>query len=172
MNKTLEIKLRDFATKYKFKIKNENWQGIQEGQRHEIEEGLVSLFEGHGKTAYAETGTEPCEYLPGLVKSILQLLGITEWLLEEVGSEDEWETAKVTLNHSSGERYQFIVAGVDGSDWVPSDLFIKMQNFSKAKCEKTLMTFFSDDPYLMLALPHEAAIELGTIIDEYAEPYV
>lgn len=128
MIKTLEIKLRHFATKYQFRIKNESWQYIQEGQRHEIEEGLISLFEDHGEIAYAETGTEPCEYLPDLVNSILHLLGTTEWHLEDVDSEDEWETSKVKLIHSSGERYQFIVSGVDGSDWVPSDLFIKKKH--------------------------------------------
>ncbi len=171
MSKTLEVRLHNFAEKYQFDIQYKCWSLIQEGQRHEIEDSLFSLFNGYGQTGYVETGTEPSEYLPDIISTILHLLGAIDWQLKAINSSDEWVTVQVDLVHSSGELYQFIVEEVDASDWISPDIFFKMQDFSKARLDKTLMIFFSDDPYRMLALPHKAAIELGAIIDECSEPY-
>lgn len=170
MNKPLKNRLSNFVAKYNFQISDECWSLIQEGQRHEIEDGLFSVFNTYGTVGYSETGTSPSEYLPSIINEILQLLEVKDWELLELDSCDEWMTAQVELIHSSDQRYQFTIQEVDDSDWVPSDIFNKMQIFSRAKCNKSFVTFFSDDPYRMLTLPHEAALEIESIIDECSEP--
>jgi hypothetical protein len=170
MNHSLKNALAQFANKYQFAIDDKHWSYLQEGQRHEIEEGLFSVFDSYGTVAYAETGATPCEYLPDLIDTILNLLD-ENWQVEDVDSGDEWQTALVELVSSANDEYQFVIDDVNDSDWVPADLFIKLRAFSKAKCNKTFMTFFSDDPYLILALPHQAADELESIIEQFSEPY-
>lgn len=171
MKKSLREELVDFTRCHGFTIDDEHWNYLQEGQRHEIHDGLFSVFEGFGAVAYAEAGTGPYEYLPDLIKTMLYLLDIKGWVLDDVDSEDQWQTAQVELIHSSGEIYQFVIDEVEDSDWVPMDIFKKMEEFAKEKCDKTIVIFFSDDPYRMLALPFDAAEELEAIILRHAEPY-
>jgi hypothetical protein len=168
---SLENTLREWVKQYELTVNADAFEGIYAGQSHEIEDSLFSLFCEHGSMQYAEMGTSPSEYLPSLISDYLGLLSAETWKLSGVTSNDRWETAQVELSHINGDKFQFNLDEVNDSDWVPADLAPKMQKFSAEKADQTLMTFYSDDPYVIVALQHEAAKELEVIIDEYAEPY-
>lgn len=168
---SLENALRKWAKQYELAVNEDAFEGFYIGQQHEIEDGLFSLFCEHGSMQYAEMGTSPSEYLPSLIRDYLDLLSADTWRVSSVKSNDGWETAQVDLCHSNGDAYRFKLDEVNDSDWVPADLAPKMQFFSAEKADQTLMTFYSDDPYVIVRLPHDAAKELDAIIDEYAEPY-
>jgi hypothetical protein len=168
MDSTFLEQVKFFTKKFSLKIiENE----LLEGQRHEIEDGICSALKENGLVRFAETGAPPPEYLPSVINDYLDMIEGKTWSINNVTTLNTWQTANVILKHKGGEDYSFTINNIDGADWVPYDLSVKMNEFSKTKCDKTLITFFSDDPYLILALPHEAAEELEGIIEQYSVPY-
>lgn len=168
---SLENDLRKWVKHYALTVNEDAFEGLYAGQRHEIEEGLFSLFCEHGSMQNAEMGTSPAEYLPSVIGDYLDLLPADTWKLASVTSKDGWETAQVELCHSNGDTYYFNVDDVSNSDWVPADLPSKMRKFSEDKADHTLIAFHSDDPYVIVALPKQAAAELLEIIEAHHEPY-
>lgn len=163
--------LKAFTQQHSIPVPEAHWEYFQEGQRHEIEEGLFSIFSHLGEVIYRETGEFPNNYMPDVIDIILQVLKETEWSVDDVYSEDDWETAIVELVHTSGKPYQFTVEGVDNSDWIPPQLITKLQAFSHSECTQSLVTFYSDDPFRVIGLPHEVARDLEALIQHHAQPY-
>jgi len=168
---TLEAALREFTQKHAISIPEQQWEFIQEGQQHEIEDGLYQIFEGYGIEGMGETGTSAEEYMPSIILGSLELLDCHEWALQELSSDNAWMTANVVLAHENGTEHQFTIDDVNDSDWVAFDVFTKLNRFAKQYSENALVTFCSDDPFRVISLPHAIAAELKTIIDEFAEPY-
>lgn len=167
MSSDLISSLENFFKQYNFNIDREGAEIHEDMAPYELEEALFYLFNKHGVVGYAETGTTPCIYLPSIIETILQLLAVSDWKLSSVDSDDEWQTADVSLQHDSGKTYSFTVLDIDNSDWVPGDIFVKMQCFSEKYCANTFRVFFSDDPYRLVAMPNEAAAELEEIISTF-----
>lgn len=140
---------------------------LVEGSRSEIEEGLSIALQKNGIVLYSETGASPSEYLPCVIEDYLNLLGDKLWSIESVTSSDSWETADITIKTHDNDSYAFSVKNVNNCDWVPHDLSVKLYEFSKKKSNRILLTLFGDDPYLVLALEHESAKELESIIERY-----
>jgi hypothetical protein len=168
---TFENALREWVKLYQLTVNEESLDAFYPSERHIIEESLFSLFYEIGTVQYAETGAPPKEYLPSVVNDYLTLLTDKSWQFNCINSNDGWETAEIELLHQSGETYQFHLIDVNNSDWVSGDIALKMQEFSAAKAEQTLLTFYSDDPYVIIRLPHQAAIDLDNLIDKFFEPY-
>ena len=164
-----EQRIRSFCSEYNLSVDGECLNNAEVTYRYEMEELLFSAFQEVGSVSYAETGTSPAEYLPDVVGMYLSLLDQPQWDIESLTSEDGWDTASVILKNNEGSTNQFTINGIENSDWVPGDLSNKMRLFSKKYADKTLITFFSDDPYLVLALPHVVAEELELIIDEFSQ---
>lgn len=171
MNISFAEALQKWANENGFILDDKDWSGIQIGQRHEIEDALVELFDGYGESFAIETGLGPHEYLPNVVEVILASLSPKEWALEDVYSEDDWDTAIVEMIHCQGDDYQFKVNEVCDSDWIPSNLFSQMGDFSKSQCNKTVVTFYGAEAYRVLMVVHKQANSLEAIISRYAEPY-
>lgn len=147
------------------------WQYLQEGQRHEIEEGLYSVFEDVGVEGFMETGTAPDEYLPAIISTALQLLQVNDWSLGSVSSSDDWITADVSLEHMSDQVYEFTIHDNDDSDWLSFDVFTQLNQFARTHADLSLLTICSDDPYRVLTVPHQGLEEFEKIMQAYAVPY-
>jgi hypothetical protein len=74
MDNTLSSELQEFTKRNGIKLGEKYWSCLQEGQRHEIEEGLFSVFESYGEVIYRETGTDPNAYIPDIVALMLHVL--------------------------------------------------------------------------------------------------
>jgi hypothetical protein len=94
-----------------------------------------------------------------------------DWRVLSVSSNDGWKTADVKLESSAGEFYSFRIENVGNQDWVPVDVFAKVNTFAKKNANYSLSVFYSDDPYRVLPLPHDAFNELEAIIERYTNPY-
>lgn len=163
-------KIKSWASNNGFEIANNIC--FEKDLAYMISESLCWGFEKYGLIQYAETGTNPAEYLPSVIREYLSQLGNECWQLDKVSSADQWESADVILsNKETGKKYAFTLLEVNNSDWVSGDLSAKMKKISQEKIEQALLTFYSDDPYLVVAIPKAAAQELESIIDQYTKPY-
>jgi hypothetical protein len=163
--------LQHFCEKYSIKILEENWQYVDEGQAHELSDSMYSLFEGTSFEDVLETGMPPSDFLPELVEGLVGMVQAEDWKVRCVESDDEWSTANVKIESSAGEVYSFRIEDVDNQDWVPVDVFDKVNTFAKKNANYSLSVFYSDDPYRVLPLPHDAFNELEAIIERYTNPY-
>ena len=94
-----------------------------------------------------------------------------EWKVIDVMSEDDWSTSDVDLESSSGATYSFKIKDVNDEDWVPVDIFDKVNAFAKQHGNCSVSVFFSDDPYRVIALDHEAVEILDAIVEKHTTPY-
>jgi hypothetical protein len=162
----------NFKSEIKVFSKNQslivNEDALIEGEytRYELEDSLFLALNENGLVQYCETGTSPAEYLPSVIEDCVALLAEEPWSITSLTTADNWQTAKVVLS-CNDDNYSFTINHINNCDWLPADLSEKLYEFSKVKANQRLMTFFSDDPYLVLALSHEASKELESIIDRY-----
>jgi hypothetical protein len=129
--------------------------------------GLIASEE----TYEMEMGDSPENYLEDCVDDGLELLPRKPWKVKSVTSEDDWQTAQVSLIHTDGDTYNYKIKDVEDSDWISSGFFEELEKFSKNKCELTIIQLPMDAFYKMAAVPHQAAIELDALVDKYAESY-
>ena len=163
--------LMNFCERYSINVSNDNWEYVHPGQAHEISESLFSLFEGVGVDDVSETGCPPSDFLPSMVDELIEMVEAPEWKVIDVRSEDNWNTSDVDLESSSGATYSFKIKDVNDEDWVPVDIFDKVNAFAKQHGKYSVSVFFSDDPYRVIALDHEAAEILDAIVEKHTTPY-
>jgi hypothetical protein len=161
-----------FCKLHSINVTEEYVQYLHPAQAHQISECLYSLFDGLGFEDTLETGMPPSDFLPSLIEHLLALIEPENaWRVENVSSVDNWDSADIELKSSTGETYRFRVKGVDDSDWVPVDLFDKINGFAKKYAKYSLAVFFSDDPYRVIPFTHDAFNELESIIERHTEAY-
>ena len=160
-----EQDVRNFAQRYNYQLPKE--AHFEPGDKSLVHESLFTAFESLGYVEYSEQGCGPGSYLWDLVDVYLQQIPDNPWKVQDCDSDDGWMTAKVDLVKTSGETYSFVLEDVYDSDWVPAHLPAEMRKFSKENCDKTLVTFFGDDPFVIVAMPHQAAEEIYALIRKH-----
>jgi|TARA_B100000965_G_scaffold378187_2_gene372828 hypothetical protein len=158
--------LYKFALRYGYQISDSDHS--EPSNTSLVHAHLFDAFELLGHVEYSEQGCGPANYLWELIDVYLQQIPGNSWKVYDCDSDDGWMTAKVELVSSDGETYQFVLEDIFDSDWVPAQLPAKMRAFSKENCDKTLVTFFGDDPFVILAMPHNAAEEIYSLIRKHA----
>ena len=148
--------LMSFCEQYSINVSKDNWEYVHSGQAHVISESLFNLFEGVGVDDVSETGCPPSDFLPSMVAELIEMVDAPEWKVIDVRSEDDWTTSDVDLESSSGATYSFKIKDVNDEDWVPVDIFNKVNTFAKKHAKYSVSVFFSDDPYRVIALDHDA----------------
>lgn len=171
MNTKLLDVLQTFTLQNDILVPKAHWEHFQEGQRHQIEEGLFSVFSHLGEVICCETDENPNSYMPDVIDIVLHVLKETEWEVDDVYSEDDWENAIIELVHTSGKSYKFTVEAVDNSHWIPTQFITKLQQFSHAECKKSLVVFYSEDSFVAISLSHEVAKGLEALIKSYTKKY-
>jgi serine/threonine protein phosphatase PrpC len=165
-------KLKALCSKYDIVVVPDNWQYAYAGQQHEISDSLYSVFDGHGYEECLETGMPPSDFLPSLVSELIELVVGSQWKVDDVDSDDDWDTAIVKLlNTQSNESVQFTIDDVDDQDWVPVDVFDKLNQFARKHGDTSIAVFISDGPFRAVPMTHDAYDELLEIIQEFTEPY-
>lgn len=172
---------QNWAKRYSIKtIENEE---VHEGYYDEIMESIFNCLVDYDsskavsgliateETYEMEMGDSPENYLEGCIDDGLDLLPGTPWKIESVNSNDDWQTANVSLVNKEGQSYKYSIKDVEDSDWISSGFFEELEKFSSRKCDLTLIQLPIDAFYKLAAIPHQASKDLSEIIDKYVESY-
>lgn len=163
----------DWAKRHQLPLSDDELSAVHlfEEQAHIIEECLFDIFVDKGSMSYAETGCSPAEHLPAAIYQYLELLNTEHpWQVDNIRSDDGWQTARISLSNTE-QQYTAVLEHVDNSDWLSPDVALRMKELSAQYGDQTLVTFFGDDPYVIVAMAHEAAVELDALVEKYVEPY-
>ena len=116
-----------------------------------------------GEVFDGEMGFGPEEYLQGVVEEAFDLVKDHSVSDMQVSTDDEWESANVTLK-VDGETLGFTISDVDNSDWIPDDLYTELEQFSKAKLKGEFAEIKTEDYTLLLYLPENDLKSLKEIV--------
>lgn len=165
----LENSITAFAEHYSLDINKACFDELQTCCfRYEIEECLCSVFENVGLSEEYETGTGPSEYLPELLEYALSYVGANHWRVSKIISTDNWMTANISLENNKSEHYEYSLNDVNESDCIPASFYSEFNEFARAYCEKSLLTF-SSGFVRIIALPHQAIEDMEKILEHFSE---
>ena len=134
----------------------------------DVHEQLFFVFEEHGEVLCSEHGSSLQEGVGEAVSTFLSLVEAVGWFCKAVNSQGKG--AEIILSHPSHADYHFTLEEIE-HDWIQADIYQELNKFSQQYCQLSIVYLPVDDPYRLLALPHDVVKELSAIMDDYTKAY-
>lgn len=173
MSEGIATEIVKWAETNGIKINKEIMSSAPEDDKYEFNYSLVNALKeaesGYWRDSYE--GVHPKGFLPDLINGILSQVTDKDISLVSLSSDDNWETAKISLE-CEGKVTDLKIgnAGGEDPDYAPEELYGVLEKYVEDNFSNLLKGIFSEGGYVYLYLTKEQLENFNNIINKIPEP--